>query len=208
MSLKERRALRKAKDKAAKLDWTLGARAAKVGPTVAAKEFSDTVPRARYWAKKVLFPLWHVAGLGGVRRGFSAQKTSEVATAIAQSVSSDPTRTIAGIVREVFLLTLHLVSMTYVKTILAVLDITYVSILCRKPSNLKLIPYFLGCRWKVPETKQRNKYTDANMAYYATFLSWLHMTDPGKLKFIDESHFSTKGTSPLFFSSPTRAIYI
>lgn len=52
--------------------------------------------------------------------------------------------------------------------------------------------------WKVPETKQINKYTLENMQYYVTFLNWLQTADPSRLKFLDESHFQTKGMSNFF----------
>lgn len=54
--------------------------------------------------------------------------------------------------------------------------------------------YLIIIRWKVPESKQINKYKLENMQYYAHFLSWIQEQDPTRLKFLDESHFQAKGT--------------
>jgi hypothetical protein len=51
----------------------------------------------------------------------------------------------------------------------------------------------LPFRWKVPESKQRNKYTMKNMQYYLSFLLWIRQQDPARIKFLDECHFQAKG---------------
>jgi hypothetical protein len=50
-----------------------------------------------------------------------------------------------------------------------------------------------GYSFKKVEYRQMNKFTDENMRYYATFIESMQHIPYKRLKFLDESHFKSKG---------------
>ena len=51
-----------------------------------------------------------------------------------------------------------------------------------------------GWTRKAPILKQFNKYSGDNTAYYLRYVTGLRCLDPRKIKYLDESHFISKGT--------------
>lgn len=197
MSNRQRRQAAAERDSAAakKDRWDLGRAGLAWGIPEASLVLRASTNKTRYWARKVLDPLFRPGRHGGVRTGFDRRKEHEVCVAIREIIEQCPTKGYQLIVDDVYRKTGHIVSRTYVATVLAICDFTCVQDLnLHPPCRLQTLTHLsITCRWKVPETKQINKYAIINMKLYATFLNWLLTVDMRRVKFLDESHFQTKG---------------
>jgi hypothetical protein len=55
-----------------------------------------------------------------------------------------------------------------------------------------------GYSFKKVEYRQLNKFTPENMAYYTSFIALMQQIPFSRLKFLDESHFKSKGSEKKF----------
>lgn len=186
----------------------LGNTAAQMGTSYAASLFQTSKSRAKYWKRKILEPEWKKAAHGGSgRHQFHPEMTAKITAIILQIVDSQPTSTYRVYRRAIKDQLCFQVSLSYVKSLIASLGLTYVVTkrnLCFQPL-LITISYF-AFRWKVPQTKQINKYSLQNMAKYDLFVEWINsLYNQGKMsciKFLDEAHFQARGASINTFMSP------
>lgn len=194
MRKKLKKSIEKARQRAKDADRQLGLVAQQYGAATGARVCQESYGKAYYWKKKVEDPFWKPGSHGGHRIGFSAEKEEAIVQALKGLLFSRCTVSVPVMVDHILITTGHAVSQTYVKGLLATVDMTYVTFLFpppQRPLSDRLLA-FLSC--KVPETKQINKYSESNMLYYVGYLRWLHQQDPHRLKFLDESHFQAKGT--------------
>lgn len=130
-TLRLQRALRNERE----LNKSLGKVAAEVGPSKASKFFDVSRSKANYWKYKTIFPGWKPGTHGGVRTGFTPIVEYEICRALRQAVESLPTATVKLLCYQIYLQTNHTVSPTYVKTVLALADWTYVNLSGRRQNH-------------------------------------------------------------------------
>lgn len=126
---KERRRNERDRSRAQDSNWALGRVAVEFGTSVASSLHNVTVPKARYWKKKVLDPTFRNGELGGTRKQFHPDVEKAVCGALHRLVKNEPTLTIGMLAMRILDETGHMVSKSYIKIVLAAADWTYGAVL-------------------------------------------------------------------------------
>lgn len=186
----------------ARLDRTdtrrsMGLHSLRTGPKAAGIIFGRSRQLASYWERKVVQNDFHAQRHGGVRRDNLLQYRGvikEMIKYISLQRSSTPYKEYKRLVKQLFDLN---VSISYIRALVAESNLRYVSFVFPLLFFLRL-PFltlvFLLTSWQVTSHRQINKYTESNMQLYADYLGYIVTVPLNHLKFLDESHFNSRGT--------------
>lgn len=157
----------------------LGKHCSEVGVGAAARAFNVSYPLAVYWYHKYLNPEFHGNTYGGHRWcKFSERDRYILEARLWQTAKEHPCWRIQDFVEDLILAGFS-VNREFVRRI------------------------FKTWRWswKRADPKQPHKYTLENMNYTIDFVLWIRTVPLDKVKFLDESHFNSKGMELNLFKS-------
>lgn len=167
------------------------------GPAYASDCFGVSKAVAKYWKKKFVNPEWKPNHHGGSKHQFSEDDREAMVQQIWKIVDSAPATPIRDYVRLIQDEIGIVVSASTVRNLLREEGLRYELHLFGRKLRQFLTRF---SSWKVPQTKQINKFTPLNMQRYDTFLEWMEWVrltkDTSRIKFLDEAHFQPKGRSP------------
>lgn len=176
----------------------MGLHSLRTGPKAAGIIFGRSRQLASYWERKVVQDDFHAQQHGGVRRQNLLQYRGvikELIKFISLQRSSTPYKEYKRLVKQLFDLN---VSISYIRALVAELNLRCVSFVFPFFFFFFRLPFltlvFLLTSWQVTSHRQINKYTESNMQLYADYLSYIVTVPLNHLKFLDESHFNSRGT--------------
>ena len=149
----------------------LGRFCAEVGVTAAAEAYGVSYQLALYWFQKFINPAYHPNTHGGARNfKFSADDRYELESILWRIAKEHPCWRLAEFKQQV------------------------------AESGFDCNDEFIRCifktwrwSWKKPDPKQPQKYTLDNLNYTIEYALWVRSIPFDRLKFLDESHFNSKG---------------
>ena len=143
------------------------------GVLEAMRQFGVSERVARYWKRKVQDHTFHAKGWGGFRSlKFSYIQHIRIRLELRRRFRENPLTSLKEYYRCIARNTGYRVSRNFIR---------------------KILVEEWGLSFKLPVYKQKQKFTVINQRRYLTFLKWVFHQPREKLKYLDESHFVTKG---------------
>jgi hypothetical protein len=136
-STREQKSIQRSRDAEKKMNVGIGRSSALFGVPATCSTLQVSRGKARYWKKRVLNPLWKSGGHGGCRRQFPKEVEEAVCRTLKELVQLFPALNVPALRLNIFDRTGILVSMSYIKDVIAAADWTYVK------NNISLLPQSL-----------------------------------------------------------------